>query len=124
MYKTEIKESSFEMSARDRLRYKDTGTAMSLEEATADGAFVITNPMGYVILSVYNDKAKDGNVEYEKYVIVDSAGESYITGSTSFWTSFLNIFNEMRNEGDYSIEVAQYESKNYKGKCYIKCNIL
>lgn len=124
MYEVEIKEASFEMTARDRLRYKDTTTAIALEDASADGSCIIFNPVGYVILSIHNDKVKDGNPDYEKYVIIDGAGNSYITGSASFWNSFINIFNEMKNEPEYSIEVAQYASKNYKGKNFIKCNIV
>ena len=124
MYEVAIKESSFEMSARDRLRYKDTSTAIALEEATKENSLVIVNPTNYVILEVKNDKVTDGDSTYIKYVIIDAAGNSYITGSNSFWNSFWNIFTEMQGEPEYSIEVQQYESKNYRGKNFIKCNIV
>ena len=124
MYEVTIKEASFEMSARDRLRYKDTSTAIALEEATKENPLIITNPTNYVVLEVKNDKVTDGDSTYTKYVIIDSAGNSYITGSASFWNSFWNIFTEMQGEAEYSIEVHQYESKNYRGKNFIKCNIV
>lgn len=123
MYEVTIKEASFEMSARDRLRYKDTSTAIPLEEATKETPLVIVNPTNYVILEVKNDKVTDGDSTYTKFVIIDEAGNSYITGSASFWSSFYNIYTEMNGE-EYSIEVRQYESKNYRGKNFIKCNIL
>lgn len=123
-YSVKIREASFEMSARDKLRYKDTSTALDLNSVTEDGEFIINDPVNYLILDIHNDKAKD-NPDYTKYVVIDAAGNSYITGSESFWRSFREIFDEMKDENDsYSIEVRQVESNNYKGKSFIKCAIV
>lgn len=123
-YEVKIREASFEMSAREKLRYKDTSTAIDLNTATTDCAFIITRPVAYVVLDVHNEKAKD-NPNYTKYVVIDDAGNSYITGSESFWRSFREIFDEMQSEDEgYSIEVRQVESNNYKGKSFIKCAIV
>lgn len=123
-YEVKIREASFELSARDRLRFKDTSTAIDLNASVDDTtAFVITNPKGYVILDIHNEKSKD-NPDYVKYIVVDEAGNTYMTGSHSFWNSFKEIFDEMGTTSEgYSIEVMKIESNNYKGKSFLKCVI-
>lgn len=122
-YEVKITETSMELTKRDRLRYKDLSTAIPLDAACDDDAeFIIVNPVGYVRLAVHNDKAKERK-DYNKFVVVDKNGSSYVTGSESFIRSFLEIFEEMGAD-EYSVVVKKYESNNYKGKSFIKCNIL
>ena len=121
-YSVKIREASRELTAREKIRYKDTSTAMAIDDATNNGALIIVNPVAYVILDIHNERAD--TPDYSKIIVVDDAGNSYITGSESFVRSFLDIFNEMQGEGEYSIEVRKIESKNYKGKGFIKCSIV
>lgn len=121
-YSVKIREASRELTAREKIRYKDTSTALAVDYATNDGALIIVNPVAYVMLDIHNEKAD--TPDYSKIIVVDDSGNSYITGSDSFVRSFLDIFKEMQGEGEYSIEVRKIESKNYKGKCFIKCSIV
>lgn len=123
VYKCEIREASKELTARERLKYKDTGNSIGLEELTRDGDFLIHGPFEYVVLDIENEKAKD-NPNYTKYVVIEASGNSYITGSESFWKAFLEIFNEMKGEPEYSILVKQTASRNYKDKTFITCAIV
>ena len=120
-YKVEIKESSKDLSARERISLKDTTNAIKLDEALAEGDVIIT-PVDYAILSIHNEKAEDK--DYENYIIVDKSGTKYVTGSSSFWSSFIEIYEEMKDEDEeYSILAYRVESKNYKGKYFLTCSI-
>lgn len=121
-YKVEIKESSKELSARERISLKDTTNAIRLDEALGEGDVTIT-PVGYAILGIHNEKADDK--DYENYIILDKSGTKYVTGSSSFWSSFIEIYEEMQAENEeYSILAYRVESKNYKGKYFLTCSIL
>jgi hypothetical protein len=121
-YEVKITECSKELKARERLFVKDTSDAIKLDEATAEGEIIIT-PAYYAILGIHNEKADD--VDYSTYVVVDIAGNKFVTGSDSFFKSFLEIYTEMNDEDEeYSIKVYRLESKNYKGKSFITCSIV
>ena len=120
-YSTEIKECSKQLSAKQRIAIKDTISAIKLDKATQDGPIIIT-PDYYAVLSVHNEKADDK--DYEQFIIVDVSGDKYVTGSKSFWSSFINIYEEMENEDEaWSIKVYRVESKNYVGRDFITCSI-
>ena len=120
-YSVEIAETSKELSAKERIRIKDTTDAVKLDEATQEGAIII-NPAMYAVLNIHNEKSD--NVNYKNYIIVDKDGTKYVTGSESFWSSFMNIYEEMSGEQEeWSIKVYRAPSKNYKGKDFITCSI-
>lgn len=122
MFESRISECSKELTARDRIRLKDTTDAIKLDEATAEGEVLIT-PSAYAILSVHNDKADDP--DYEQYIIEDANGQKYVTGSQSFWNSFKAIWDEMKDENEeYSVKAYRVPSKNYKGKDFLTCSII
>ena len=121
-YTATIRESSYELTARDRLRFKDMTNSASLDELTNEAEFIIHNPKGYIIVDIHNDNAE--TTDYTKFIVVDENGASFSTGSDSFLRSFIDIFNEMQGEGEYDIVVSKHESKNYKGKGFIKASIL
>ena len=121
MYNVKVVECSKDLSAKERIRLKDTSNAVKLDKAANDGNVVI-NPAGYAILSVHNDKADP--TDYEQYVIFDEVGNKFVTGSKSFWNAFFDIFNEMAGEEEeYEIEVYKLPSKNYNGK-FLTCSIV
>lgn len=122
-YSVAIESVSKELSAKERIQFKDTTSALKLDEVTQQGAVVIT-PSIYGVLNVHNEKSD--NVEYNNYIIIDEeSGEKYVTGSSSFWTSFMDIANEMKGETEpWSIKAYRVPSKNYKGKDFITCSII
>lgn len=119
-YEVTIKESSKELSARERLRYKDVSNAISLDKATDNGEFIV-EPVDYAILEVHNERSD--NKDYEKLVIEDASGELYTTGSSSFISAFVNIHSEMCGES-YQLACFKRDSKNYSGKQFLTCRIL
>ena len=125
-YSVSIRETSKQLSAKERIKVKDTTQAISLDDVTQQGDFILY-PDAYVILDVHNEKAKEGNSkDYVKYIVIDKAGAAYTTGSESFFTSLKSIMEEMEAEApdeEYSVTVYRRESKNYKGKTFITCGI-
>lgn len=127
-YSATIAESSRELSAREKVKFKDTQNAISInelaEEAAKDGnkAF-IENIAGYVVVDIHNDKSDDK--DYKNYLIIDKDGQKYVTGSQAFWNSFKAIYDEMANESEpWSIEINLLPSKNYKGKNVLTCSLI
>jgi hypothetical protein len=127
-YMATIAESSRELSARERVMFKDTQNAISInelaEEAHKDGAKAfIEGIAGYVVLDIHNDKSDDK--DYKNYLVIDKDGQKYVTGSQAFWNSFKSIYDEMAGETEpWSIEINLLPSKNYKGKNVLTCSLI
>lgn len=121
MFTSAIKEASKNLTAKERIALKDTTRAIKLDEATQHGDVEIV-PSMWAILGVHNDKLV--NPDYEQFVVQDVNGDTYVTGSNSFWQSFMDIFTEMEGEDEeYSIVVTRIPSKNYNGKEFLSCYI-
>lgn len=120
-YSVSIKESSRELTAKQRIALKDTTGAVKLDEATQVEPVIINVDM-YAVLAIHNEKSE--NPDYDNYVVVDKNGTKYVTGSASFWSSFMDIFTEMEGEDEaWTLKVYRVPSKNYKGKDFITCSI-
>lgn len=121
-FEAKIREASKELTAKERVKFKDTTNAVHLDDATKENPLVIA-PDFYVILDIHNERSEDK--DYVKYIVVDKGGNKFVTGSESFFTAFKSIFEEMggTNE-DYEIEVYRLPSKNYKGKEFLTCSIV
>ena len=122
-YKAMVEDASWTMTAREKLRYTDLMDAIQLDEATQSGD-VIIDVDKWAVINVHNEKSD--TVDYMKYVIIDKDEQVYVTGSESFWKSFVQIYEVMSDEGEttYSIKVYRRESKNYKGKDFLTCRII
>lgn len=121
-YEVKINYCNKELTARERIKLKDTTNAASLDEAT-EGSSLVISPCIWAQLGIHNERNKDGNVDYIKYIIIDEGGTKYVTGSESFWTSFIEIATEMNGE-QFDVEAYKVDSKNYKGKQFISCSIV
>lgn len=120
-YSVSIKESSRELTAKQRIALKDTTNAVKLDEATQVEPIFINVDM-YAILAIHNEKSE--NPDYDNYIVVDKNGTKYVTGSASFWSSFMDIFTEMEGDDEeWALKVYRVPSKNYKGKDFITCSI-
>lgn len=124
-YKVEISHSTKELSVREKIRIKDLSNAIQLDDATQKEGNVVIDFDYYVILKVHNEFSKDDK-DYNKFVIVDKAGNKFVTGSESFMTSLEGIVDEMADAGetDFEIEVYRKDSKNYTGKQFLTCTIV
>lgn len=120
-YEVTIKEASMELTAKERIRLKDTTNAIKLDTATDEAPLTIA-PKAFAILSIHNEKSD--NVDYLNYIIVDKDDNKYVTGSESFWSSFKSIWDEMENEPEeWELEIYKLDSKNYKGKKFLTCSL-
>ena len=127
-YSATIIEASRELTARERVMFKDTQNAVSMNDfavsvkETGDKA-IITDVKDYVHISIHNDKSDDK--DYDNYMIIDGDGQKYVTGSQSFWNSFMDIYNEMKDETEpWGIELNLIPSRNYKGKFVLTCSLI
>ena len=127
-YSATILEASRELTARERVMFKDTQNAISMndyaEQAKSEGGkAIITNVKDYVHISVHNDKSDDK--DYDNYLIIDGEGDKYVTGSQAFWNSFMDIYNEMKDETEpWGIQLNLIPSKNYEGKNVLTCSLI
>lgn len=122
-YSVKVVECTKDLTAKERVKIKDTTNAIKLDEATQGGAIVIAYAY-HAVIAIHNEKLDDP--DYRQYVVVDTAGNKYVTGSESFFTAMTEIVDEMSAAGetDYELEVYRMDSKNYKGKQFITCSIV
>lgn len=130
MYKSEITFASKELTKREKVMLSDVSSATKFDEVLkgVDETFDI-EPVAYAVVSIENDKAK-GEKQYEVIVILDAAGNKFVTGSQSFREAFIGIWDQMTDNGviaegeEFSIRVYKRPSKNYSGKAFISCALI
>lgn len=124
-YEVSIKESSKELTPKEKIRIKDLSNSINLDTLTQSEEKVVIDYDYHVILAIHNEKSKD-RPDYENVVVVDTSGNKFNTGSNSFITALEEIIEEMQDAGetDIQIEVYRKPSKNYKGKDFITCSII
>lgn len=121
-YEAKVSEASRELTAREKIRFKDITATVSIDLATSNEPLII-EPIGFAVIDVHNEKSE--NPDYKKYVVEAADGELYSTGSESFWKSFMDIYNEMAGEDEkWQLKIFRKDSNNYKGKQFITCTIL
>lgn len=121
-YSVTVAYCSRELSPKERVQIKDTTDCIRLDEATKENAVLIEVDF-YAELSIHNEKSEDK--DYKTYVIVDKSGTRYTTGSPSFWSSFVNIYEEMEDETEaWSVKAYRLPSKNRAGKDFITCSLV
>lgn len=122
-YKAEINTSSKEFTAKERIMMKDFSDAEQFDDIIDTTPLIIT-PESWAEIAVHNENSKNDK-DYMKYVIIDKDGRKYITGSNSFWDSFMDIWGDMSGEDeDWAIKVYKKKSNNYAGKCFLTCSIV
>jgi hypothetical protein len=121
-YEAKVSEASRELTAREKIRFKDITATVSIDLATSNEPLII-EPTGFAVIDVHNEKSE--NPDYKKYVVEAADGELYSTGSESFWKSFMDIYTEMSGEDEkWQLKIFRKDSNNYKGKQFITCTIL
>ena len=124
-YEVTIRESSKELTPKERIKIKDLSKSQNLDALTQSEDSVIIDYDYHVILDIHNEKSKD-RPDYQNVVVVDKAGNKFNTGSNSFITALEEIIDEMADAGEESIQIEVYRkpSKNYKGKDFITCSVI
>lgn len=127
-YSVKIQHCSKDLTARERVKIKDTGNATALDSIVGDNDKLIISYGYHAILAIHNEKGEDK--DYTNVVVVDREGNKFYTGSDSFLKSLTEIVDEMADavaDGvaeEFDIEVYRRESKNYKGKTFITCSLV
>ena len=122
-YSVKVVECTKDLTTKEKVKIKDTTNAIRLDEATKSGSLVIAYDY-HAVLAIHNEKLDDP--DYRQCIVVDKAGNKYVTGSKSFFTAMTEIVDEMSAAGetDYELEVYRVDSKNYKDKQFITCSIV
>ena len=126
-YSATIVEASRELSAKERVMYKDLGNASQMVDfarsAIENDGKAIIDFADYVVIDVHNDATEDK--DYRNYLLIDKNGNKYYTGSLAFWNAFKNIYAEMKDsEEEWAIQLNLLPSKNYKGKEILTCSLV
>ena len=123
-YTANIEYASKELTARERLKLKDTTAAIALDEAVTPEIPVAVEIDYWGIVEIHNERSKGDSKDYNKIVIVGVDGNMYVTGSTSFRSALDSIMQEMGGEADrWELVIYKRESKNYKGKYFLTCTV-
>lgn len=123
-YNVTITDASRELTAREKLKFTDVQNCLSIDTLIDEnGGYLLIKPVDYVALDIHNEHAD--NSDYSKFVVIDTDGNMYSTGSTAFIESFIQITEAMADSGetDYEIKCYKVKSKNYNGS-FIKCTIV
>lgn len=127
-YASSIAEASRELTAKERVMFKDLGNATKLNDL-AEGALatggkaIIEDIVDYAVVAIHNEASED--VDYNNYLIIDAKGDKYYTGSTPFWNSFKSIWDEMHDSGEqWGIQLNLIPSKNFAGKTVLTCSLV
>lgn len=121
-YEVTIAECSKELTARERIKLKDLADALNINTVIENEGEGIINVDYYATIEVHNEYSED--TEYQQFVIVDTEGTKYYTGSQSFIESFLNIAEELQGTDEaFIIKCYGIESKNYKGRSFLSCSL-
>lgn len=121
-YSVSVKEVSKELTHKERVQITDLTDCVKLDTATQEGPVLIELDY-YAVLEIHNEKSEDK--DYETYVVADTNGTRYSTGSKSFFNNLVDIYDEMMDsDEEWEIKVYRKPSKNRQGKDFITCSIV
>lgn len=124
-YVCEIVNSSRDFTKREAIAIKDLQEAISIDKFTEENGSFTLDAVDYAELQIHNEHTKRDNPDYTQYVIVDKDGTKYVTGSMSFWSAFVDVFDDLiGDEGVVSFKVFRKPSTNFAGKSFITCTLL
>ena len=124
-YTVEILYTAKELTPVEKIRIKDLSNAISLDTEVKPDSKLSIKVHNYIELKVHNERSKSDK-EYIKFVVIDTDGNKYQTGSESFWRSLTELYDDL-NELDPNdvppIIVFKKPSANFKDKYFLTCSI-
>lgn len=121
-YSAIVKESSRELTAKEKVMMKDTSDCVMLNDEAEKGALLI-DPEFWCTVAVHNEKSD--NKDYDVYIIVDKNGTKYKTSSENFMNSFEDIMADMTGSTEpFQIKVYVLPSKNRSGQTFLTCSLV
>lgn len=123
-YTVTLKQSSKELSKRDILRYGDFSNSTKLVDVVNPDSPFVVEIDNLAVFDVHNENAKkDQSTDYTVMILIDKAGNSFSSSSSSLLESLLEIMEVMGDE-EYSVEIKEIPSKNFNGKGFLKASIV
>lgn len=124
-YSVKIIHTSKELSAKEKVRLKDFSNAQQLDDIIAGDEHFIIDYDFHADMEVHNEKTKNDKKDYLKRVIVDKAGNAFVTGSESFMSAMDEVLEEMADSGEeFQLDCYKVDSKNFQGKKFITCTVI
>ena len=121
-YSVEIKDCSKELTGKQKIQVKDTTDCVRLDSATANDNVIIDVDY-WAELQIHNESAD--HKDYDCYIVCDKDGTRYVTGSESFWSSFMDIWSDMHGDDEeWKLKVYRRDSKNRPGKYFLTCSMI
>ena len=123
-YSVKIIDSSFtDLTAKQRVMLKDTTNAIKIDDCVTPEDPIVLDISDYSVLHIHNENSDDK--DYKQYMYITSDGLKYVSGSESLYTSFIDIYEEMKESNEqYQIKIYKMPSKNYSNKHFITCSIV
>lgn len=125
-YSVTITSVSKQLTAKEKIMLKDMTNAVKLDNATKTEGNIDVQVDYYATLNVHNEKSDDK--DYVTYVVVDTNGTKYTTGSQSFWSAFNNIITEVNDAGlksdEWLLRIFRLPSRTREGKDFITCSMV
>lgn len=123
-YVTKVMHVTKELTARERIKFKDVSDAQRLDDIVNDTPVLITIDY-YGEVAVHNEHSE--NKDYTVFILVDTDGQKYATGSEAFMKALEDISDELADSGEdlkgTEIKVYKLPSKNYNGRMFITCSL-
>lgn len=126
-YEAKIAYASRDLPAKERIRITDFSHSVQLDDTVLPDQPMVIDYDYHVIVSVHNEHAKGDQKDYNKTIICDKSGNTYITGSESFTSAMeyiLRSMNEVDPDEDITLECYKVPSKNFQGKYFLTCTIV
>ena len=126
MYEANITSSLRELTAREKIVYKNVDGQKLNEIINNDNPSIDLDVENIVELQVHNERSK-GNNDYTVYVIDTKDGSRYRTGSETFYTKAKEIYRELQAanelENGFVLRVFKTKSNNFDGD-FINCRLV
>lgn len=121
IFTAEIFEGSRDFSPREKLKITDTMTAIRLDSIDSGVEIPVES---YARIHVHNPFASE-DVDYDQFVIIAEDGTVFLTGSDSFISSFMRIYDALKGSDEKMvIKVSKIPSKNRQGKYFLACALV
>lgn len=120
MFKSVIIGTSFDMTKREEIKYKDISSCYPINDEKS--GFVIEDIKGFYTLHCENSGAD--NPEYDVFVIVCNDGKRYMTSSESFSEKAGDIISDLQGDGErIDLRLIKKKSKNFAGE-FLTCELV
>lgn len=121
-FTSKIVDATMNMTNKERVKYKDLTSAISINQRLEEGGEIKLAPSGYYELEIHNELSE--NKDYNVFVLLTPDGSRYYTSSSSFVSAFEEIYEELKDElfdGETVLVITTKKSKNYTGKSFLTC---